>query len=488
MKPTRLSISLFILTALFTLQSAPADQRATKGSASSIQRATKGSASPPSAQGKSSPQPTRPNFVIIMADDLGYAELGCYGSNSFKTPHIDALARGGIRFTDFHSNGAVCSPTRAALLTGRYQQRSGIDGVITAKSHRHTGLGLEQETVAEMLKRAGYATGMFGKWHVGYDTKFNPIKQGFDEFHGFVSGNIDLFSHIDQEGWFDWWAQAKLTYIPGYAPHHITERGIQFIRQHKDRPFLLYLPHPAPHYPYQGPGDHANRVVKKGFKPGQLDKLTTVPGLKKAEASRAYREMVQDLDTQVGKIIAELESQGLRENTLIIFCSDNGGTGNKKLGSDNGPLRGKKGQLYEGGHRVAGIFNWPSNIEPGLCTETALTFDLMPTFAELADVVPEATMDGLSLKSLLLTNESLAERPLVWMSGERIAYRLGDWKLLSANNDKHKSSPMLFNLRQDLGETTDLAAQYPERVKAMQATALHLKREIRTNSKILNEK
>ena len=431
-------------------------------------------------------QPARPNFVIIMADDLGYAELGCYGSKTFQTPHIDALAQGGMRFTDFHSNGAVCSPTRAALLTGRYQQRSGIDGVVTAKSHRNTGLGLEQETVAEMLKRAGYATGMFGKWHVGYDAKFNPIKQGFDEFHGFVSGNIDLFSHIDQEGWFDWWVQDKLTYVPGYAPHHITDRGIEFIRRHKDRPFLLYLPHPAPHYPYQGPGDLANRVVKKGFKPEQLDELPTVPALKKPETARAYREMVQDLDTQVGRIIAELESQGLRENTLVIFCSDNGGTGKKALGSDNSPLRGKKGQLYEGGHRVAGIFNWPGKIEPRVATETALTFDLMPTFAELAGVVPEAKMDGVSLKSLLLANENFAKRPLIWISRKDIAYRQGDWKLMLGDDRKLASSPLLFNLRQDLSETTDLAAKHPERVKTMQALALQMRDGIHADSKMLS--
>ena len=171
MKLTHLSVSPLILTSLFTIHySAPAAE---------------------GSQGKPTHPQQPPNFVVIMADDLGYAELGCYGSKTFKTPHIDALAEGGLRLTDFHSNGAVCSPTRAALLTGRYQQRSGIDGVVTAKGHRHTGLGLEQETVAELLKRAGYATGMFGKWHVGYDPKFNPSKQGFDQFQGFVSGNIE---------------------------------------------------------------------------------------------------------------------------------------------------------------------------------------------------------------------------------------------------------------------------------------------------------
>ena len=423
--------------------------------------------------------PRAPNIVLIMADDLGYGELGCYGSTRHKTPHIDALAKGGVRMTDFHSNGAVCSPTRAALLTGRYQQRCGIDGVVTAKSHRDQGLGLEEETVAELLKRAGYATAMFGKWHVGYDPKFNPTKQGFDQFQGFVSGNIDLRSHIDQEFWFDWWVGQELRYIPGYAPHKMTELGLAFIRENRERPFFLYLPHPAPHYPYQGPEDKANRQVRKGVNPEGLKGLEVVPKLKGDEAKRAYKEMVEDLDAQVGRIVAELEEQGLREQTLVIFCSDNGGTGNKALGSDNGPLRGKKGQIYEDGHRVAGVFNWPGTIAPAVSDSTAMTFDFMPTFAALAQVKPKAKLDGVSLDGVLLKGETLAERPLTWMTGSKIAYREGDWKIVIQGKKVE-----LFNLGADLGEATDLAPKHPERVAKMVERARALRDEIRGGKKM----
>jgi arylsulfatase A-like enzyme len=416
----------------------------------------------------------KPNIILIMADDLGYGELGCYGSQNFATPNIDALAKSGLRMTDFHSNGAVCSPTRAALMTGRYQQRCGIDGVVTAKSHRETGMDLEEETFAELLKRAGYATAMFGKWHLGYDPKFNPTRQGFDEFQGFVSGNIDLFSHIDQEFWFDWWISRDLRYVPGYAPHRITELGIEFIRKNVDRPFFLYLPHPAPHYPYQGPGDQANRSVRQGFEPVGLQELELAPTLSGTEAARAYKQMVEDLDAQVGRIVAVLEEQKIRENSLVIFCSDNGGTGNKSLGSDNGPLRGRKGQIYEGGHRVAGIFNWPGKIKPGTSDQTALSFDLMPTFAELAGVTPQAEPDGLSLKGLLLNRDRIGPRPLLWMTGTKTAYRVGDWKLL-IQGEKIE----LFNLRADLSESKDLSATQPGRKKRMMTEALRLRQTIR---------
>ncbi|NQT02271.1 MAG: sulfatase-like hydrolase/transferase [Planctomycetes bacterium] len=194
----------------------------------------------------------RPNIILIMADDLGYGDIGCYGSKKIRTPNIDALARGGLRFTDYHSNCPVCSPTRAALLTGRYQQRCGIEGVVTAAKHRHTGMALEEVTFAEVLKRRGYATGIFGKWHVGYNVEFNPAKQGFDEFIGYVSGNVDYHSHIDQAGFEDWWKNLQKVPEEGYCTDLITKHGVDFIERHKDGPFCLYLPHEAPHYPYQG--------------------------------------------------------------------------------------------------------------------------------------------------------------------------------------------------------------------------------------------
>ena len=415
-----------------------------------------------------------PNIVLIMADDLGYGELGCYGATRCQTPRLDQLAATGLRLTDFHSNGAVCSPTRAALMTGRYQQRCGIDGVVTAKNHRDAGMPITEETLAEVLARAGYATGIFGKWHLGYAASFGPTNQGFAEFRGFVSGNIDLFSHIDQEGWYDWWQRNSLAAEPGYAPHLLTEHGVDFIHRHKDQPFFLYLPHPAPHYPYQGPSDGANRSIQQGPSPAGLVEVQTVPALVGSDAARAYREMVEDLDTQVGRIVDTLESCGLRDNTLLVFCSDNGGIAKPALGGDNGPLRGRKGQLYEGGHRVPAIFNWPGKIKPRVSKELVLTFDLLPTFAELAGVTPTAELDGTSLTDLLVDNQPLPARPLAWLSGPAMAYREGPWKLLI-----QKRSVELFNLEDDLAEANNLAAEQPARANRMRAAADDLRMQIR---------
>ena len=293
-----------------------------------------------SAFGKLGGKDEKPNFIIIMADDLGYGDVGCYGSSKILTPNIDGLAKGGMRFTDYHSNGAVCSPTRAALLTGRYQQRCGINGVVTAARHRETGLALSEVTFAEVLKGAGYTTGLFGKWHVGYPVEFNPMKQGFDEFAGFVSGNVDYQSHIDQEGYFDWWKGEKLEDEKGYTTDLITKHGERFIEKHKGESFCLYLAHEAPHYPYQGPGDGPERAVgNRNAFPGRKDRAA------------AYVEMVEAMDAGIGRIVAKVKAMGIERKTLIFFCSDNG----PATHGDSGGLRGKKGSLWEGGHRVPGI-------------------------------------------------------------------------------------------------------------------------------------
>ncbi|MEA3476736.1 MAG: sulfatase-like hydrolase/transferase [Bacteroidota bacterium] len=206
----------------------------------------------------------KPNIIIILADDYGYGDVGCYGSKRFLTPHLDALAAGGLRFTDFHSNGTVCSPTRAALLTGRYQQRTGINGVVTAAGHRHTGLDLEETTFAEVLKSEGYVTALFGKWHLGYLPDYNPVRQGFDEFTGYVSGNVDYHAHLDQTGMEDWWKQDELNPECGYTTDLITDHGVDFIQRHSEKPFLLYIAHEAPHYPYQGRNDPPRYTRENG--------------------------------------------------------------------------------------------------------------------------------------------------------------------------------------------------------------------------------
>lgn len=298
-------------------------------------------------------EPPRPNFILIMADDLGYGDIGCFGNMQIKTPVIDQMAKEGVRFTNYHSNGAVCSPTRAALMTGNYQQRAGVTGVITAKNHRDTGMPLSETTIAEVLKKEGYSTGMFGKWHLGYPAKFNPVHQGFDEFQGYVSGNVDYHSHVDQEGYADWWKSDTLKPDTGYSTDLITRYAGDFISRHRSNPFFLYIAHEAPHSPYQDRNSKADRFP--GARNG-IDFL--VQGSEKDKAA-VYKNMIEILDENIGSVVNTLKRFGLYENTVIIFCSDNGAPG--KMGS-NGVLSGFKGSVWEGGHRVPAVMQWPGHI------------------------------------------------------------------------------------------------------------------------------
>jgi len=384
----------------------------------------------------------KPNIILIMADDLGYGDIGCYGSEAIKTPNIDALAKGGMKFTDYHSNCPVCSPTRAALLTGRYQQRSGIEGVVYAKGPaRQTGLALEETTFAEVLKKRGYATALFGKWHLGYNVEFNPIRQGFDEFRGYVSGNVDFHSHIDGAGFDDWWKNLEKVPEEGYTTDLITKHGVDFIERHKDHPFCLYLPHEAVHSPYQGRNDPPERLL--GGKKGRKAQGQEITG--------AYKEMIEVMDEGVGRIVETVRRLGLERKTFIFFCSDNGAT---KQGS-NGTLAGYKGSLWEGGHRVPAVAYWPGKIEPGTTTnQTVLGMDLFATMASIAGANLPAglKLDGVDLLGMMTKNENLPERTLFWRYRNEKAVRRGPWKLLARDG-----KTALYNLDEDLGEKNDLA-------------------------------
>ncbi|MDF9799325.1 arylsulfatase A [Catalinimonas alkaloidigena] len=395
------------------------------------------------------PDADRPNIVLIMADDLGYHDLACYGNTKINTPNIDALAEAGLRLTNFHSNGVVCSPTRAALLTGLYPQEAGVEGVVTAKSHRDVGMNLDHYTLAEYLKDAGYATAAFGKWHLGYQAKYGPLSQGFDHFKGFVSGNIDYFSHIDQEGYEDWWQGTELNPEEGYLTELITDHGIDFIRAHQDSSFFLYLPHGAPHYPYQGPEDEAERSIAGDF----------VVGGKREDKDVAYKEMIESLDKNVGRIVQTLEEEGRMNNTLIIFCSDNGATPN--VGS-NAPYRGYKSQVYEGGHRVPAIFYWKGKISQSVSDELVLSMDIFPTIADLVaeDPVNTEKTSGISVAELLLGNQAGLtnnERTVFWRFKNQKAATKAPWKVVLTPD-----SAELFNLANDPSETTNLKDSFPE--------------------------
>jgi len=421
-----------------------------------------------------------PNIVLIMADDLGYGDLGCYGNTKNQTPNIDALAAGGLRFTDFHSSGPMCSPTRAGTLTGLYQQRFGakFDTALGGTRDYDSGLPLEAVTIAEVLKQKGYATGCFGKWHLGFLPPYFPTNQGFDEFRGLGSGDGDFFTHVDRSGNPDWWQDIELTPEEGYTTDLLTRHSVDFIERHRDEPFFLYVPHLAIHFPWQGPEDPPHRQAGTEY---HEDKWGVIPD--RSNVHPHVKAMIESLDKSVGNILAALKKEGLLENTLVIFTSDNGGYINYSGGfeniSSNGPLRGQKTEVYEGGHRVPTIVSWPGKIKSGVTDETSHSTDWFPTFAKLAGKSTSGLqLDGLDLAPLLFEGESLPERNLFWRIRDTWAVRSGTWKLVHANGDTG-----LFNLDDDLGETKDLATQLPELVKALKLSWRNWEADVNASAK-----
>lgn len=395
-----------------------------------------------SCKDKAKPVETvKPNIIIILADDLGYGGIGCYGNTSIKTPNIDALAADGIKFTDFHSNGSVCSPTRAALLTGKYQQRSGLEGVIYVRGEtREVGLDSSQVTVSELLKDNGYTTGVMGKWHLGYRKEFNPVHHGFDEFYGYLSGNIDYHSHYDNAGIYDWWHNLDTISEKGYVTDLITDHSVDFIDKNKDSPFFLYISHEAPHVPFQGRNDPAYRFPGKEFSYyGPVE-----------DRAETYKEMVEIMDDGVGKVMEALERNNLEENTLVFFLSDNGA---EEFG-DNGGLNGNKISLLEGGQRVPAIAYWKDKINPGVSSETLISMDLAPTVLSLtgSEIPKETEFDGIDFSNTLFKESPIGQRTLFWRYLDQKAVRENQWKLLIDEKDT-----MLFDLEKDIMERSDLS-------------------------------
>jgi arylsulfatase A-like enzyme len=402
-----------------------------------------------------------PNIVLILADDLGYGDLASYGSKINSTPNLDALAARGVRFTDFHSSGAVCSPTRAGLLTGRYQQRCGIPDVLLAAGPRDRGLDASEMTFSRLLKSAGYTTAVFGKWHLGYDRRFYPDKHGFDESRGFSSGNVDYVSHVDQTGRPDWWHNTKLAPEEGYATELITSHSVRFIEDNRLRPFCLYIAHAAVHYPYQAPGEAPERVAGKA------------PGRRRPPSQEVYRNMLTSMDNGVGKVMDALRRTGVERDTLVLFLSDNGAT----AAGSNGELRGTKATLWEGGHRVPAIACWPQHIPAGRTSEAvAISLDIMPTLLAAAGLSPPRgrRLDGVNLLPHLAFNRPVEERTLFWAHGKQRAVRKGRWKLVKLP----ESAAKLFDLTSDSGESNDLAAMQPEMVASMLSRLAQWEKEV----------
>jgi arylsulfatase A-like enzyme len=410
---------------------------------------------------------SKPNIILILADDLGYGDIGCYGSSDVKTPNLDKIALDGVKFTNFYSNGAVCSPTRAALLTGRYQQRVGgleaqigsnnigrYDDAISLSDRNELGLPVEFNAIPSILNDQGYNTAIIGKWHLGSVDKFRPKAQGFDYSIGILGGGIDYFHHTDRlgdivdgvmmDGKHDLWRNNLPHRREGYyMTHLITDESVEWINiQNNSKPFFLYMAFTAPHTPIQGPDDYSPRQ-KSAEEWGKGNKET-------------YIEMIEALDRGVGKVLDKLEEKGFAENTIIIFTSDNGCT---RMGSA-GPLSGYKGQFFEGGIRVPCIIKWPGKIKPSQTSDQlAMSIDLTASISKVIDSEPAKPFDGIDIIGHIVSGRNDFPRSLFWryIYYDRIrkAVRDGNMKYIYEVED-NEVKEYLFNLDSDIGEKNNL--------------------------------
>jgi len=415
----------------------------------------------------------KPNIVFILADDLGWTDLGCQGSKYYETPNIDKLAAGGLRFTNGYTCGPNCQPTRAALMSGQYGPRTGIYTVGSIDRFNWQSRPLrpvdnvqkltpKTVTLAEAMKQAGYKTSLFGKWHLGQDDAHHPLKQGFDE------ALVTMGKHFDFE------TSPKVDYPKGtYLADFLTDRAIEFIRSHTDEPFFLCLHHFAVHVPHQAKPDLIAKFKDKKPAGGHRDPT--------------YAAMIASVDESVGRVVAQLEELKLSDNTLVIFTSDNGGVGGyareglkRNDGvTDNAPLRSGKGSLYEGGVRVPYIFRWPGKIAAGTSDVPVISVDLFPTCLELAggSAPKDQPLDGVSMVSVLKRAKTGPDRALYWHFPGYLggganswrttpagAVRVGDWKLLEFFEDGRLE---LYNLRDDSSQKSNLAEKMPDKTKEL---------------------
>ena len=410
---------------------------------------------------------TRPNIIFIVADDLGFADLGCYGGRDAEfgpvSPVLDGLASKGLRFTQGYANSPVCSPTRFALMTGRYQYRlrGAAEEPINSKSRGSTTLGLppEHPTLPSLLRASGYRTALIGKWHLGYPPSFGPLRSGYDEFFGPMAGGVDYFTHCDSRGQHDLWFGEEERADEGYLTDLITARSVDYIDRMGDgakagTPFFLSLHYTAPHWPWETRDDEAlAQEVKNNLFHLHGGNIHT------------YRRMVHHMDEGIGQVMAALQRHGLTDNTLVVFTSDNGG----ERFSDNWPLVGGKMDLTEGGIRVPWIAHWPAAIAPGgVSAQQCLTMDWSATMLDAAGVLADAAypLDGISLLPVLKDPTSSFRRPLHWRMNHRgqRALRDGDWKYLRVDGHDY-----LFNIPADERERANQAGREPARLAAMRA-------------------
>lgn len=424
---------------------------------------------------------SRPNVVLILADDMGYGDLGCYGCPDIRTPNIDSLAKQGVRLTNFYANGPECTPTRTGLMTGRYQQRVGglecalgignvgrYDDAIRLANQHDLGLPVEQSVLARALKETGYATAICGKWHLGYEQKFLPLKHGFDYAFGPLGGAVDYFRHHEPGG-----GEETMLYLndqplkrDGYMTDLIADEACAFLQRVK-QPFFLYVPFNAPHSPFQGPTDGGQAAI-------------TGENMNRGSRGK-YVEMVEHLDLCVGRILKQLEEIGTVENTLVIFTSDNGGPQHSR----NEPFSGRKGTTYEGGIRVPCILRWPGKWVAGTeSKQVGITMDLTASLLSLSGAKPLADqpLDGMDIVEHVRQGKPDISRTLFWRQrrGENTwrGVRDGNLKLVSQQTGKNREE-WLFDLGSDIGEKQDLAAARPVEMKRMRELLVKWEEEVK---------
>ena len=425
----------------------------------------------------------KPNVIFILTDDQGYGDLSCMGATDFRTPHIDALAAKGVRFSSMYSASPVCSPSRAALLTGRYPGNAGVRAIL-AGHRRASGLTSEVPTIACALKKLGYATGLSGKWHLGLRPQCRPNANGFDEFSGFLAGCVDYYSHIFYWGMadggsdptHDLWENDEEVYDNGvYMTERITQKGVDVIRRHKDDPFFLFVAYNAPHYPMHAPQKY-------------LDRFPNLPWDRRIMAA-----MLSAVDDGVGALTAELERQGLADDTIVYFQSDNGpsresrnwldGTPDPYYGGTTGGFAGHKFSLFEGGIRVPAILCWGEKVPHRVIDTPQIATDLFPTVLEACGgSAGDYTLDGDSLLDMLLGGDTHTHDYLFWEMEGQTAVRKGDFKLVLngqlVEGETPRAKVFLSNLRDDPGETTNLADALPDLTKELTAKAMHWRQGI----------
>ncbi|MBI9017927.1 MAG: sulfatase [Phycisphaerae bacterium] len=414
-----------------------------------------------------------PNIIIVFTDDQGYGDAGCFGATDIKTPNIDQLAADGIKLTDFYVAAPVCTPSRAALMTGCYPKRVGLHKVVIFPQDKH-GLNPSEQLLPELLKTKGYATACIGKWHLGHHRPLMPNAQGFDHYYGLPYSN-DM-SHL----WFKKRGVPKgypeLAFYDNekvietepdqrYLTKRYTENACQWINDNKDNPFFLYLAHSMPHVPWYRSEDFEG---------------TSQRGV--------YGDVIEEIDHSVGQIVKQLKELKLEDDTLIIFTSDNGGQ-NIPKGARNEPLRGAKGTSWEGGLRVPFIIKYPGRLSAGkVCKEFVSAMDILPTLCELTNApLPKNKIDGQDVWEILSNpTKQQSSRPFLYYARDGVleAIRMGDWKLHWRKERQAKLPfPLLYNLRDDISETTNLADKNPELVDKLQKLAFEMDREITQNAR-----